>query len=83
MTKSLMDYLQLSFGGLHARNVVDLASKTLTYYSDAAGIPDHINILEDAQKKDQLSQLPIPDVNRMSISAKSILQDQAFIPKMN
>ena len=39
-------------------------------------------MLEDAHKKAQREQLPIPDVTLVDIATKLILQDQAFTPKM-
>ena len=81
-TKALMDHLQLHCIGLQALNVVDLTSNILTNYVDAEGVPKYINMLEDAQKKDQYAQLPAPNATLMAIYPECILQAQAFIPEM-
>ena len=78
--KALVDHLQLCCGGLHVLDVINLTSDILTYYGEAVVIPEYINMIEGAQKKYQLVQLPVPNVTLMAISAKSILQAQAFIP---
>ena len=61
-TKAPMDHIQLCYGGIHALNVVDLTSKILTYHGDAVLFYGYINMLENARKKVQQVQLPIPDV---------------------
>ena len=48
-----MDHLQLSYGGLHDINVVNITSDMLTYYGDAAGVLEYTNMIEDSQKKAQ------------------------------
>ena len=63
--------------------VVKITSKVLTYYGDAAGVPEYTKMIEDAQEKAQWEKLPVPNTTLMSISTKSILQAQAFIPKIN
>ena len=54
----------------------------LNYYSDAAGVPNYINMLEDTKEEAQQYQLPIPNVTLVAIATKYILQAQAFITKM-
>ena len=48
-----MDHLQVRCGGLHMLNVVNLTYEMVTYYGDAAFIPEYIIMLEDAQQKVQ------------------------------
>ena len=73
-----MDHLQLHCSGLHTLDVVVITSNMLTYYGDSAGIPEYINMIEDAQKKPQRKKLPIPDITLVDIAKKSILQAQLF-----
>ena len=80
-TKALMYHIQLRYDCLHALEVVNLTSDILTYYGDASGIPEYINMLEDTQKKAQQAQIPIPDVTIMAIDTKLLLQAQYFTPK--
>ena len=75
-----MDHLQLRCGRLHTLDVANITYEILTYYGDAAGICEYINIIEDSQKKAQRAQLPITDVTLMTITAKLILQAHAFTP---
>ena len=77
-TKALMDHLQLHCSGLHTLDVVVITSNMLTYYGDSAGIPEYINMIEDAQKKPQRTKLPIPDITLVDIATKLILQAQLF-----
>ena len=74
--------LKLHYGRIDTLDVVDLTSKMLTYYGDAADVPKYTNTLKDDQKKAQRVQLPIPDLTLVVISKKMILQSQAFIPKI-
>ena len=75
-SKALIDNLQLCCGGIHAINIVEITSEMLTYYSDLAGVPKYINMIEDAQKKAQQAQPPILDVTLVAIATKLILQSQ-------
>ena len=72
-TKEPMDHLQLSYGGLHTLDIVDITSQMLTFYGGAAGITKYINMLEYNQKKSQQIKLPMPNVTLIDIATKSIL----------
>ena len=65
-----MDHIQLRCDSLHALDVVNLTSEMITYYSDASGIAKYINMLNDAQKKSQWVQLPIPNIILVTITSK-------------
>ena len=52
-TKELVDHLQFHFRRLHTVDFVDLTSKIITYYGDAAGVLECINKIKDTQKKAQ------------------------------
>ena len=45
-TKALIDHLQLLCSGIHTLKVVDLISKIITYYGDASGVVNYINMLQ-------------------------------------
>ena len=72
-TKAFMDHIQLRCGGLHTLNVVELTSNILTYYGDAVGLSEYINMLKDYQKKAQREQLPIPVITLMAIATKPFI----------
>jgi hypothetical protein len=46
-----MSLLELNSGGLHAIDMMGLRINMQLYYSQANGIPQFINMMEDAQKK--------------------------------
>jgi hypothetical protein len=47
--KELIDHLDDNCGGLHSSEVVHLQSEMMSYYAKADGIPEYIDMLEEAQ----------------------------------
>ena len=47
----IMAFLDANSGGLHAVDMISLRTNMHGYYAQADGIPQYINMLEDAQKK--------------------------------
>jgi hypothetical protein len=47
----IMAFLDTNSGGLHAIDMISLRTNMHGYYTQADGIPQYINMLEDAQKK--------------------------------
>ena len=56
-----MSLLELNSGGLHAIDMIGLRTNMQLYYSQADGIPQFINMMEDAQKKAKRAGMPIAD----------------------
>ena len=80
-TKAPMDHPQLCCYGIHELNVVDLISEMLTYYCDEACVPGYINILENAQKKVQSSQLPITNAPSWSSQRNQYFNTKYLPPR--
>jgi hypothetical protein len=47
--KALIDHLDANCGGLHPSKLVNLPTEMMLYYDKADGIPEYINLLEEAQ----------------------------------
>ena len=47
--KQLLEHLNANCGGLHPSELVNLPTDMMGYYATADGIPEYINILEEAQ----------------------------------
>ena len=58
-----MDQLKLRCRGLHVLDIVKLTSEMLTYYGDAEGVPEYINIIKGAHKKGSMGATPRPQCN--------------------
>jgi hypothetical protein len=74
----LIDHLNINCGGLHAIDLVNLPTEMLAYYAAAEGIPEYINMLEDAQRKAQLAAMPIADVQLVAIASTAVLGSQQY-----
>ena len=46
-----MEHLDANCGGLHPSDLVHLSTDMIGYYAQAEGIPEYINMLEEAQRK--------------------------------
>jgi hypothetical protein len=55
----IMALLDANSGGLHAINMIGLRTNMHQYYTQAEGIPQFINMMEDAQKKAKRAGMPI------------------------
>ena len=74
----LIDHLDKNCGGLHAIDLVNLPTEMLAYYAAAEGIPEYINMLEDAQRKAQRAAMPIADVQLVAIASTAVLGSQQY-----
>ena len=57
----LLDHLNANCGGLHPSELVSLPTEMMGYYALADGIPEYINMLEEAQRKLARANLPMSD----------------------
>ena len=74
----LMDHLTANCGGLHPSELVNLPTEMMKYYNDAEGIPEYINMLEEAQRKLARANLPMSDDQLLAIASTSILASGHF-----
>jgi hypothetical protein len=51
----IIAFLNANSGGLHTIDMISLRTNMHNYYTQADGIPQYINMLEDAQKKGDAS----------------------------
>jgi hypothetical protein len=69
----LMEHLEANCGGLHPAELINLPTEMLSYYAQADGIPEYINMLEEAQRKLACANLPMSDDQLLAIALTSIL----------
>ena len=74
----LMDHLTTNCGGLHPSELINLPTVMMKYYNDAEGIPEYINMLEEAQHKLARANLPMSDDQLLAIASTSILASGHF-----
>ena len=74
----LMDHLTANCGGLHPSELVNLPTDMMGYYNEAEGIPEYINMLEEAQRKLARANLPMSDDQLLAIASTSILASGHF-----
>ena len=60
-----------------------LRTKMQLYYSQADGIPQFINMMEDAQKKAKRAGMPIADVELVMLASAAVLAAQHFPRKVD
>jgi hypothetical protein len=58
--RKIIAFLNANSGGLHAINMISLHTNMHNYYTQADGIPQYINMLEDAQKRQRGLACPSP-----------------------
>ena len=75
----LLDHLDRNCGGLHAIDLVHLNTEMMGYYAEAEGIPEYINMLEDAQRKAERAKMPIADVQLVAIASTAVLASQDYV----
>jgi hypothetical protein len=63
--------------------MISLCTNMHNYYTQADGIPQYINMLEDAQKKAMQAGMPIADVKLVMIASAAVLTAQHFPHKVN
>ena len=49
------------------------------YYAEAEGIPEYINMLEDAQRKANRAKMSIADVQLVAIASTAVLASQDYV----
>jgi hypothetical protein len=81
--RKIIAFLDTNSGGLHAINMIALRTNMHNYYTQADGIPQYINMLEDAQKKATQAGMPIVDVELMMMASAAILAAQHFPCKVD
>ena len=81
--KQLMDHLDANCGGLHPSELVNLPTEMMSYYAKADGIPEYIDMLEEAQRKLARANLPMSDETLLAIASTSVLASQHFTRQTN
>lgn len=76
--KQLMTHLDTNCGGLHPSELVTLPTDMMGYYALAEGIPEYINMLEDAQRKLARANLPMSDPQLLAIASTAVLASGHF-----
>lgn len=74
----IISFLDANSGGLHATDMIFLRTNMQQYYVEADGIPQYINMLEDAQKKAKRAGMPIADVELVMMASAAVLLAQHF-----
>jgi hypothetical protein len=76
--KQLMEHLDANCGGLHPAELINLPTEMLSYCTQADGIPEYINMLEEAQRKLARANLPMLDDQLLAIASTSVLASGHF-----
>ena len=74
----LLDHLDANCGGLHPSELVNLPTEMMGYYALADGIPEYINMLEEAQRKLARANLPMSDDQLLAIASTAVLASEHF-----
>jgi hypothetical protein len=74
----IMSLLDANSRGLHTIDMIGLRTNMQQYYSQADGIPQFVNMMEDAQKKARRAGMPIADVKLVMITLVAVLVAQHF-----
>jgi hypothetical protein len=81
--RKIIAFLDANSGGLHAIDMISLRTNMHNYYTQADGIPQYINMLEEAQKKATRAGMPIADVKLVMMASAAVLVAQHFPRKVN
>ncbi len=81
--REIIAFLDANSWGLHAIDMISLCTNMHNYYTQADGIPQYINMLEDAQKKAKQAGMPTADVKLVMIALVAVLATQHFPRKVN
>ena len=76
--KKLIDHLDANCGGLHPSELVNLPTEMMGYYAEADGIPEYINMLEEAQRKLARANLPMSNDQLLAIASTAVLASEHF-----
>ncbi len=79
----IISFLDANSGGLHAIDMISLRTNMHQYYIQADGIPQYINMLEDAQKKVKRAGMPIADIELVMMASAAVLAAQQFPREVN
>ena len=63
--------------------MISLRTNMHQYYVQSDGIPQYINMLEDAQKKAKRAGMPIADIELFMMASASVLAAQHFPRKVD
>jgi hypothetical protein len=83
MAHEIIAFLDANSGGLHAINMIFLRTNMHNYYTQVDGIPQYINMLEDAQKKAKQAGMPIANVELMMMASAAVFAAQHFPRKVD
>jgi hypothetical protein len=61
--RKIIAFLDANSGGLHTIDMISLCDNMHNYYTQADGIPQYINMLEDAQKRQCGLACPLPTLS--------------------
>jgi hypothetical protein len=81
--REIIAFLDANSGGLHPINMISLCTNMHNYYTRAEGIPQYINMLEDAQKKATQAGMPIANIELVMMASVAVLMAQHFPRKVN
>jgi len=76
--KQLLAHLDANCGGLQPSELVRLPTDMLGFYTTAEGIPEYINMLEEAQRKLGRANLPMSNDQLVAIASTSVLAANDF-----
>jgi hypothetical protein len=79
----IMSLLDTNSGGLHAIDMIGLRTNMDQYYSQADGIPQFVNMMEDAQKKAKRAGMPIANIKLVMRALAAMLAAQHFPCKVD
>jgi hypothetical protein len=83
MAREIIAFLDANSGGLHAIDMISLHTNMHNYYTQADGIPQYINMLEDVQKKATQAGMPITNVDLVMMASAAVLVAQHFPREVN
>jgi hypothetical protein len=81
--REIIAFLDANSGGLHAIDMISLCTNMHNYYTQADGIPQYINMLEDAQKKAMRAGMPIADIELVMMASVAVFTAQHFPRKVD
>jgi hypothetical protein len=74
----IISFLDTNSGGLYTVDMISLRTNMHQYYVQSDGIPQYINMLEDAQKKAKRAGMPIADIELIMMASAAVLAAQHF-----
>ncbi len=76
MAIDIMALLDANSGGHHAINMITLCTSMMQYYVQVDGIPQLIDMMEDAQKKATWARMPIANIKLVMMALVAVLAAQ-------